>query len=865
MIQWYKSSWSEIVKLLESNIYSGLDGDDINIKREKYGANKILIPKTKSLYSIIINQIKEPWVIMLSVCLIIFLYFTQFILAGIMLLVIMMSILPISLDKYNNEKSIKELESLNIGNARVVRDGRTFKIPLEELVIGDIVIVGQGEGVPADLRVIESEDLKVNETSVTGEKYVAEKYETKIEDKEITLSDMKNILFKSSFVVGGSGTGIVIATGMNTQIANMVKLFFSEEDKSTEVGKKVHEIINYFCIFVISALMINISLRIVSKENIKQMVYISAEFVLNSIPQGIVIILSVVSLFLLKKMKKSSIEFKDLSIIEKLSSISVICTDKVGSFSKNKMEVAKIFTNGNFIDVISDVVNGSSNEGDIENLQRMLHIGLLCNDTQVSTGKLINPKEDLMEAAIIKFAMMNGLDKRNLDRQHKRVVYIPFDNDRKILTTINSVDENYRANIKGSVDSIINKCTHIMKNGVELDITEDEINAIRSAGVSMSAECLSVVGFAYRNFNYEPSVKENIESNLVFVGLIGFENMLKSEAIDSIARSEMLNIKPIIITDDNKLTAFAIGKKMKLVSKVNEIISGVEIDNMPSDEFDRIGDKIGIFSKINSKHKVKIIKALKSYGHTTAIVGSKLIDLPALRVSDIGITTSTSKMVKKLSDIILKDIGFMRILNMLEDSRRIINLLKKIIVYIISCATAMLIFTSLVSLRKYNVPLMYIESFWFNNILMIISSMALAIQYKYEDVKCTNYKLDKDVIKENKPFIIFNGSIMGMGAFIVLMLTYSKGTAFAQVTSFTTLNLSAVFFTLSFSKTKLFQNKFSNLILGLNLLLQFGIMVLMGGLHVILSVDYWEITLAILAICIVISLFNKLGKEQYYD
>lgn len=865
MIQWYRSSWSEIVKLLESNIYSGLDGDDINIKREKYGINKILIPKTKNLYSVIIDQIKKTWIVMLNICLIIFLYFAQFTMASITLLIVVVSVLFISLDKYNKEKSIKELENLNIGYARVVRDGRMLKIPLDQLVIGDIVIVGKGESIPADLRVIESEDLKVNETSVTGEKYIAEKYETKIEDKEITLSGMKNILFKSSVVVDGSGTGIVIATGMNTQIANIVKLFFSEQEKNIEVGEKIHGIINYFCSFIIVLLIVNVSLGIVNKESIKKILCTSAELILNSIPQGIIIIISVISLFLLKKMNKKFIKFKDLSIIEKLSSISVICTDKVGSFSKNKMEVAKVFTNGNFIDVVSDVVNSSSKEGDIENLHRIMHIGLLCNDIKVSTGKIVNPKEDLMEAAIIKFSMMNGLDKRSLDRQHKRVLYIPFDNDRKLLTTINSVDGNYRANIKGSVDSILNKCTHIMKNGVELDITEDEINAIRSAGVSMSAECLSVVGFAYRNFNYEPSLKENIESNLVFVGLIGFENMLKGEAIESISRSQKLNIKPVIITDDNKLTAFAIGKKMKLVSKVNEIISGVEIDNMSNDEFDRIGDKIGIFSKINSTHKVKIIKALKSCGYTTAIVGSKLIDLPALRISDVGITTSTSKMVKKLSDIILKDIGFMHILNILEDSRRIINLLRKIIIYIISCASAMLIFTSLAVLWKYNIPLLYIEGFWFNNILIFISSMALVIQYKYEDVRCVSYKLDKYIIKQNKSFIFFNGLMMGGGAFVVFVLTYSKGIPFAQISSFTVLNLYAVLFILSFSKMKLFQNKFSNLIVVLNLLLQFGIMVLMGGLHVVLNIDYLKITLVILAVCVVISLFNKLDKEQYYD
>lgn len=863
MIRWYGSSWSEIVKVLESNIYSGLEQDEIDVKREKYGTNKIFIPKTKSLYDIVINQLKEPWLLILILSLCVFIYFNQFVFASIVLVIIVMSVFFISLDEYNNEKSIKELDSLNSGLARVVRDGRTLKIPFAELVVGDVVIVGKGEGVPADLRVIESEDLKVSEISVTGEKFLVEKYETKIEDKEITLSDMKNILFKSSIVVNGSGTGIVIATGMNTQIANIVKLFFAQVDTDIPVGKRIHGITNYFSLFAVIVLILNIGLKMSAKENITQVIIASFEFIVSIIPQGITIIISIASIFLLRNMKKNSVEFKDLSVVEKLSSVSVICTEKVGAFAKNKMEVAKVFTNGNFTEIVSEVISSQSKQVNSENLERIMHIGLLCNDTQINNGAVINPKEDLTELAIIKFAMVNGLDKRKSDKQYRRLSYIPFDTERKIMTTINSIEGNYRANIKGSADSILKNATHIMKNGVEVEITEEDINSIRDAGISMSAECLSVVGLAYRNFNYEPSLKEDIESNLVFVGLVGFENKLKGEAIDSISRSEKLNIKSVIITEDNKLTAFAVGKKLNLLSKLSEIISGVEIDNMPNDEFDRIGDKIRIFSKVKSRHKVKMIKALKSYGYITAITASKLIDLPSLRISDVGITTSTSKMVRRLSDIILKDISFMHLLDVIEDSRKIVNLLKKIVIYIISCAVAMLTFMVLAFLWKYNMPLIYIEAFWFHNVVVLISCLALMIQHKYEKSSSNGYRIDKSIIKENMAFIVFNGGLIGAGAFIALALNYNKDIGIAQILSFTILNSYAVLFTLSFSRKKVLQNKFSNLILVLNLFLQFGILVLIGGLNIILNIEYLKSMSILLVVYVVISLFNKLNKEDY--
>ncbi|MBV7273043.1 cation-transporting P-type ATPase [Clostridiaceae bacterium UIB06] len=863
MVQWYGSSWSEIVKSLESNIYSGLDEDEIDIKREKYGTNKIIIPQTRSLHSIVVNQIKEPWMLILILSLGVFLYFNQFMLASMVLFIIILSVGFTSLDEHESEKSIKELESLNNGLARVVRDGRTLKVPFKELVVGDIVIVGKGEGVPADLRVIESEELKVSEISVTGEKFLVEKYETKIEDKEISLSDMKNILFKSSVVVNGSGTGIVIATGMDTQIANVVKIFFAQVDTSIPIGKRIHGIVNYFSLFSVAVVVLNVALKVGSKENINQIIFSSSEFISGTIPQGLIIIISIFYMFLFRKMKKNFIEFKDLSVLEKLSSVSVICTDKVGAFAKNKMEVAKIFTNGNFIEIVSDTVNSKSKEANSENLERIMRIGLLCNDTQMETGKVNNPKEDLTELAIVKFAMINGLDKRKSDKHNKRVSYIPFDNERKIMTTINSLEGNYRANIKGAVDSILNNSTHIMKNGVEVEITEEEINAIRDAGMSMSAECLSVVGFAYRNFNYEPSLKEDIESHLVFVGLVGFENKLKGEAIDSIGRSEKMGIKPVIITDDNKLTAFAVGKKLNLLSKLNEIISGVEIDNMSKDEFDRIGDKIKIFSKIRTRHKVKAIKALKSYGYITAITCAKLVDLPALRVSDVGITTSTSKMVRRLSDIILKDISFMHILDIIEDSRKIVNLLKKIVIYVAGCTSAMLTFSVLSLLWKYNLTLIYIEAFWFHNIVIFISCLALVVQHKNEKSYCNGYKIDKSILKENLVFTIFNGLLIGGGAFIPLILNYNGDTRLAQILSFTVLNLCAVLFTFSFSQKKIFQSKLSNLVLAINLFLQLGLLVIAGGLKVILNVEYWKTASIILIVYLIFSIFNKLNKEEY--
>lgn len=865
MNRWYGNPWSEAVKSLRSNIYSGLDEDQVKPHREQYGDNIILIPRTKGLFSLILKQVKQLWTILLFVGSITSLWFREYAIGSMGLAVLIISVLCIALNEYNEEKNIKELQKLNAGYARVVREGRTLKLPSQELVVGDIVIVGKGEGVPADLRVIESDELKVNERSVTGENFISEKYETKIEDKEIGLSDMKNILFKSSVVVGGSGTGIVIATGMNTQVSNIIKLFFGEKEKTDSFNKRLNSIINYFVLFIIASTIYNVSIgSVFFKEKLSYIIKDSAVFVVSTIPQGMVVVIALASAVLFRKMKKSSINLKNLSIIEKFSSVSVICTDKVGGFSKDKMKAVKIYTNETTVDVYGQELNNSEEENN-ENLYRILSIGVLCNDTKTDVGKLVSPKSDLIEIALIGFGLENGIDKKRFERDHRRVLHIPFDTERRIMTTINAIDENYRANSKGAVDSLLSRCTHIMKNGVETEITEEDIQSIKKADIDMSNECLSVIGFAYRNFSYEPSRKENIESNLVFVGLVGFENVLREEAIESIKKSKGLGIKPIIITEDNKLTAFAFGKKMGVVSKLQEILSGIEIDNMTEEEFDRIGEKINIFSRISPKNKIKIVKALKSYGYTTAITGSKLVDLPALKISDIGITTSSSNIVKKLSDVFLDNINFMELLNVLEDSRKIVSVLKKIILYIISCSVTMITFITLIYTWKYKIPLIAGEAFWFNNIIMLLSSLSLIYQYKNEVAYTLDSAIGKSIIKDRFSFIMSRGVAMGGFAFLAFMLTYNKGIEFAQITAFTVLNLNVIFFNYSFSNKLFFKNKITNLIIVFNFILQFAFLILISGIKVFLNVAYWKNVGIFCGAWFIISLISKLDKEEYYE
>ena len=517
MFEWYEKSWSEVIKELDSNSYYGLYEEQIEPHRKEYGENRIAVPITRSLFYYILMQFKEIWVLFLFLCFIALICFKLFLAAGIVFIVIFLNNICISLEEYNNGKNIRELQRLNRGHARVIRNGRTMKITSEELVVGDIVIIGEQESVLADIRVIEANDLKVDECSVTGEKFLSDKYESKISDKEISLSDMKNMLFKASTVINGDVTGIVAAVGMQTQIANIMKLLLEQNEKRISFKSILNSILNVFTKFsLVGILAVSIYIYQWNKNLlyvIKQIFIIGA----SAFPVGFCFIVWLISVLVINELKKNNnVNFKNLLSIEKFSKVSVICTDKVGGFSRDRMDIVKAYGSNGVIKLDEE----SLKEGIDGNLFRMLNIGLLCNDTKSIDGKIENSKDDLVEISITRFAEQSGISKKEVEKNHNRIFQISFDTERRIMTTVNKKDKNYRANVKGAVDSIIERCTHIMKNGVEVQITEDDIQNIRDADISMSNDSLSVTGFAYRNFNYEPSLIDEVHAYDAYMSTI---------------------------------------------------------------------------------------------------------------------------------------------------------------------------------------------------------------------------------------------------------------------------------------------------------------------------------------------------------
>ncbi|MCG4578653.1 cation-transporting P-type ATPase [Clostridium cochlearium] len=825
MIEWYSRSWTEVVKDLKSHESIGLNNSQIAIIEEINGKNKIDIPKGKGIIYIAFTQFKKPWIILLLSVVIMFFYKSEIYLSAILGVMLLSNIFILTLEEFKEGKSLLEFEKLNSKDSLVVRNGKQIKISSEELVPGDIILLYQGDIVPADIRIIKSNSLKVKEGAVTGQGNTVEKYSTKIEDEDINLNQMGNILFKTSIIIEGNCKGIVVETGLNTQIGNIISMLVEEKNNKYLSKEKLNNIMNKYSLSIICIIIAYVVIFVALKGFSKDILMDMPSVILAFIPENIFIMISLVSYCLIKYLKGKGIDIKNLSVIENLSNVSLIFEEKVGIISERSMQVEKIYMKEKILD-FKDVYISNENNEDSNLLERILSIGLLCNDSKLQNGELINEKDDLIEIAIAKAAIQKGMKLERFKMEYPRILQIPFQKERRLMTTINKIDNNYRANIKGSTDALINRCTHILKGDIETELKEEDIINIKNADISMSNQGLNVIALAYRNFNYEPSLKENIESNLVFVGLIGIYNPIKENMKEIIKESKHMNIKPVIFTDENKITAMEYGKNIGILDRKSRIISGVEIDNIPEGEFPKIIDDIAIFSRIDTKHKTIISKEYK--GYNTLMSGSRIKDLPYLKNAGVSISFGVSNIVRKLSEITWMNRDYESILRLIKFSRNCIKGINKSMTYILTCSICQGFVLLLLSIFNKDFFISPWKILWAENITILISAIAIMIDYNKDDIEYRQQKIDEKILKKNKgrftKLILFVSVLLHFSMILLnkVNLIYVSGGELIYLL----MNLIFIFYTFKFSENVVFKNKKSNIILLFNIIIQFMFMII---------------------------------------
>lgn len=859
MKAWYNHSWSDVVKELNGDIKYGLTEKGVEESRNSFGDNRSLNLKNKSFSILFLKQlIKSYSIIGIIICVLLF-YLKEIKLPIIILGIIIFCSAFYALKEYNNHNKLNYITKITPKKALVLREKKIFNVNPEELVVGDIIYLEKGDIVPADIRIIECENLKVRESAITSDNQIVEKYETKIEDREISLSEMKNMAFKSSFLMDGTGTGIVVQVGDNTEIGSITKDLLENNLSRSVIEENVSKIVKYpsMVFFIVATLIC--AYGFYYKLDMKNIIRILTLGYLTMVPMEIVLSVGLISFAIKRKKKKDGIELEGLSSMQLLAGTSVMLFDKVGTLTEEHMYIDSFFSNGKIIKL-----NSSDLEENKDNIDRILNIGLLCNDGKVDNdGNIV--KGSLIEKAIIRYGKENLLNKKNLDIEQERIFQIPFDLDKRVKTTLNKIDDKYRANVVGAVDKLLERCTHIMKNGIEVEITPKDIVEIRDADLSLSLNALNVIGLAYRNFNYQPSPNENIESNLVFVGLIGLENPTKEDSIEDVMYCKSLAIKPIVMTEDNRITANAFGEKVKILNKNDLVLSGVEIDNMNEDELEKFVEKVGVYSKISPKIKFRIVEGFKKLGYDLTITGNRFTDLPSFRAAHVGIATGKecTKIAKKLSDVYIQDNNLFKILSLIEESRKVIQCIKNIIIFNLISVLIQVFSIFIINNIDNTLTVNLISIGLINFFTLTLSSILIYTQHNnIENNKYENIKINKKIFKDYTSGLIMYVIFLVASVGITFYLGNVKSDILGKINMFTILNLNTTIFAFYFMEFKdVIRNKMSILVMAINLII-YGVTlkVLYISNTILLKNIFWELKILLIALILQI-VFLRFIKE----
>lgn len=810
---WYKKSKNEILKELDVDEKNGLSSNEALRRLEKYGKNKLETKKKKTLFKQFLSQLKDVMIYILIIAAIISAFLGEISDALIILLVIIINAVIGVIQESKAEKALDALKELSTPKALVKRDGSLKEILSEDIVPGDIVIIDAGRYIPGDLRLIDTANLKIEESAFTGESVPSEKDSSFLPDKEIPIGDQNNMAFMSTLATYGRGVGVVVGTGMNTEIGKIAKMIEQEENDETPLQKKLSELGKILGFLAVGICILIFIISFFQGRDLLEMFLTSISLAVAAIPEGLPAIVAIVLALGVQRMVKKNAIIRKLPAVETLGSVSIICSDKTGTLTQNKMTVTTVYTNDSYIK--ESEFNLNENESKL-----LVDCMVLCNDATYSEKSQTG---DPTEIALLESPFKLNILKEKLEKEFKRIDEIPFDSDRKLMTTVNLVDEKKaRVFTKGALDSILSICNKISVNGKLLDFTKEYKAKVLENSNIMSDKALRVLAFAYKDISKENIVLDSLEKDLVFIGMVGMIDPPRLEVKDSIKLCKSAGITPVMITGDHKNTAFAIANELGIAEDISQAITGHEIDKFKEEEFNEKIINYRVFARVSPEHKVKIVKAFKSHGNIVSMTGDGVNDAPSLKAADIGVAMGITgtDVSKGASDMILTDDNFSTIVSAVEEGRKIYLNIKKSIVFLLSCNLGEILTLFTAILLNWNSPLQPIHILWVNLITDSFPALALGVDKTKEDVMNNPPRNPKESIfvKSDKIQLIINGVLIGgitLFAFKLGERLYPDSLIHAQTMAFVVLSVSQLFLSLSLrSNTKsafslgLFSNKY---------------------------------------------------------
>ena len=682
---WFNKDVEDVEKILETNINNGLTTEEVGKRREKYGLNELKAKKKKSLIIKYLEQFKDFSIIILIIAAIV--SGAVGIAQGegitdtiiILIVVIVNAIIGVSQES-KAEKSLEALQKLTDHASKVIRNGEVTVVPAKELVPGDIVVLDTGDYIPADLRIIEAVNLKSQEASLTGESMPVEKNNKKIEDEEIGIGDRVNMLFSSSLVTYGRGKGIVVETGMTTEVGKIAGMLDSTEEQTTPLQDKLNKLGKTLGIVALAICAFIFIVGLIQGKDPISMFMTAVSLAVAAITEGLVAVSTIVLAIGVQKMVKKNAIVKKLPAVETLGSATVICSDKTGTLTQNKMTVEKIFINGETKDLEEYVKVDNS-----EDVKKLVYANMLCNDTKISGDGTLTG--DPTETALVDMAFKLDFDPTVYDRM-PRIEEVPFDSDRKLMTTVNEVNGKYIVYTKGGVDELLKICKGYIKDGEVKEDLDEHSKIIKEHNKNMAKEALRVLACGYKEIDHKPT-KEDIkhfEKDLIFIGMVGMIDPPREEAKKAVEKCKTAGIKTVMITGDHKITATAIAKKLGILENEEEAITGADLEKMSDEDLEKNVRKYSVYARVSPEHKVRIVKAWQKNGEIVAMTGDGVNDSPALKTADIGCAMGVvgTDVAKEAADVILTDDNFATIVSAVEEGRRIYDNILKAIQFLLS-------------------------------------------------------------------------------------------------------------------------------------------------------------------------------------
>lgn len=728
----WRANTEQVARTLETSLGEGLDHGAAEERLTEYGPNELAQKKGRTLFQKFLDQFKNFLVIVLVVAAVISgavgIHTGEgladtFIILGIVVINAVLGVVQES----RAEASLAALKQMAAPNAKVIRAGRMDVVPARTLVPGDLVVLETGDFIPADIRLTEAANLKIQEAALTGESVPVEKITGALPAEEISLGDRINMAYSGSIVTYGRGRGIVTQTGMGTEIGRIAEMLSEADEQDTPMKKRMEALGKTLGLAALIICAVIFGVGVLYGKEIIEMFMTSVSLAVAAIPEGLPAVVTVVMAIGVQRLAKRNAIIRKLPAVETLGSATVICSDKTGTLTLNQMTVTRYYYNGACHEA-KDVAKGQPLP---EPLVRLLTVSVLCNDACIhGEGEERKMVGDPTETALVAAGLGLGYVKEALEACCPRVAEVPFDSDRKLMSTVHETEGKWMVCTKGAVDELLNRCDSILIHGAVRSLTGEDREKIMHANQEMAQDALRVLGAAYKETAGRPN--ENmaaIESGLTFAGMLGMIDPPRPEAREAVRLCRRAGIKPVMITGDHKITAIAIAKALGIIGDENEAVTGLELSDMDDDTLrERVRD-ISVYARVSPEHKVRIVRAWQSWGQIVAMTGDGVNDAPALKQADIGAAMGRvgTDVAKEAADMVLADDNFATVVAAVREGRIIFSNILKSIQFLLSCNVGEILLLFIATMLNWQEPLLPIHILWVNLVTDSLPALALGM------------------------------------------------------------------------------------------------------------------------------------------